>query len=290
LYGDGQKYIWGVVTPRNLIAAWRATELIRHFDAVGYETLRIVYNAGIRYPGDEEVRSCVDQAKTKISPKLYGDIMAITVPEKVIRAILDNQGDEFAPNLWPITDEVRAGTVEWRQEFADAGVKHPDEVDAEYRAQQKTIAKFEGELLSYAKSRGLDRDCNGMKYVEVAILAIAETGKDRFRSNLITVALAGVLGERSIALFSMSTLRIAPYADKEEHVEKYMDKVREEALANSVNWVINNPDYYNGWTEHLFRRSNLIKNHEEVKEMLTRLLMEHCSLEVKATTAKTLKT
>jgi len=126
LYEDSQKgQTWGLFSPRNIIAAWRGTEVLRHLDLIKDNTLATAYYAGLRDPHDSDKKRYVEPMILNIGRGVYDKIMRMPVPEEIIRVILDNQGDEFPPHLYPIAEEVRAGTIKWRKEFADVGIEHP---------------------------------------------------------------------------------------------------------------------------------------------------------------------
>lgn len=127
-YEDGSGDVWGLLTPRNLITAWRGTEVLRRLDTVEEGTLCAAYTTGERNPHKSDMKR-IEPIIEKIGRKAYDKIMSMPVPEQIIRAILDNQQDDLPPDLEPITEEVEAGTIEWRQEFADAGIKRHTEIN-----------------------------------------------------------------------------------------------------------------------------------------------------------------
>lgn len=236
---DGHGQVWGPVTPRNLIAAWRGTEVLRHLDTIEHGTLCAVYHTGVRNPHESDMKLYVKPTIAKIGRAAYDEIMAMPVPEQIIRAILDNQKDEFAPDLYPITEEVRAGTIQWRQEFADAGIKHPDEIDAKNRADKEAIAKFERLLASYARSSNLPRKCNGMWNVEGALLVLIDKGADQLYSDEVVVALAGVVGELATFEFAAAMVPFGPRT--QEEYDALMATMKERAIEHSAAWLASNP-------------------------------------------------
>lgn len=132
-FSNGRKEICGTSKPRDLIAAWRATEILSRINIIKSKTLSDALKAGIRSPTEHNpdfVRSC-HRVITKVSPLVYNEIMKIPVPDQIVKAILDNQhgNPRCRPDLGPITDEVRAETLAWRKEFAAAGVEHPHNVN-----------------------------------------------------------------------------------------------------------------------------------------------------------------
>lgn len=193
LYGDGRAEIWGMLIPRNLIAAWRGTEILRRLDTIEYGTLCHAYATGGRNPSEQ----CVEPTIAKIGREAYEEIMSMPIPEEIIRAILDNQKNQrheyFAPSLCPISDEVRAGTIKWRQEFAAAGIKHPDFIDRANRVYEKEKVirtKFIKILDSYAKSGILKLQEDEKDCIEEILLGLSRKGADQIYSNNALIALA----------------------------------------------------------------------------------------------------
>lgn len=237
-YEDGKGQVWGLMVPRNLIAAWRGTEVLRRLDTIEHGTLAAAYYTGIRNPHLSEMKSYVEPTIAKIGRAAYEEIMAMPVPEEIVSAILLNQKDDCAPALYPITDEIRAGTIQWRHDFAAFGIEHSDDVDAEKRAQDETIAKFEHLLASYADSWNLPRRCMGMNYVESALLTIVEKGAGRTYPDHVLVALSGVVGELAISEFSMTMMPFGPRS--REGYDAQMDKAKERAFDRSAAWLASN--------------------------------------------------
>lgn len=271
-YEDGKGQVWGMVTPRNLVAAWRGTEVLRRLDTIEHGTLSSAYYTGVRDPHESDMKSHVEPTVAKIGRAAYDKIMAAPVPEQIVRAILDNQKDDFAPALYPITDEVRAGTIQWRQEFADAGVKHPDEIDAKKRAQEETVTKFERLLASYAGSRNLSRQCMGMDYVEGALLTLVDKGANQTHPDHVLVALAGVVGELAISEFAMTMLPFGPRSHEEYDAQ--MDRTKESAIRHSADWLVSTSRnrLFQFWRP---RREREVFNERRALIRLTAMLLQY---------------
>lgn len=273
LFENGHGQVWGLTSPRNLITAWRATEVLCLLASVESGTLCAAYFAGQREPHESDVKSHVDPIIAKIGRQAYNEIMARRVPEEIVRAILDNQkgSDHPAPDLWPITDEVRAGTIQWRQEFTDAGIVHPDVVDAKKRAQEQVIARFEQLLSFYARSRDLPRQCLGMGQVEAALLTLDSKGATQKLSDRVLVALSGVVGELASFEFMMG---IMPFggASSPEDDERQLNSAKRRALGHSATWLASN------WKRPRFafwRRPKESFTQKGALELLSRLLEEY---------------
>jgi len=274
-YENGGGSVWGLVKPRNMIAAWRGTEVLRRLGKIEFSTLCNAYYTGLRNPHKSDMKSRIEPMIQKIGRTTYDDIMAMKVPETIIRAILDNQKTEdemFKPDLYPITDEVRAGTIEWRQEFADAGIKNPETVDAEALAQKKIIAGFEKLLQLYARSEKLDRHCFGMSNVEGVLLSIVEKGTGKTRPDCVLVALAGTVGSLVSAEF-VSTLFPNGFSSQKEY-DQYMEERKCEAIEHSAQWLATNFKKPR-WLFFTSKKRFYILGVESAKQLLTKLLEEY---------------
>ncbi|NTW89426.1 MAG: hypothetical protein HGB37_00745 [Candidatus Moranbacteria bacterium] len=229
---DGSGSVWGLVAPRDLVASWRATEILRKLSIIEHGTLCASYYAGRRNPHESDRKRYVEPIIGIIGSETYDSIMAMPVPEQIIRAILDYQDAEFSPSLYPITEEIKAGTIKWRQEFADAGINHPDDVEIEEERKAGVIARYEQLLCDYAERRKLPRECLGMNHVEGALLTLLDKGfkESSSHSDRTLVALSGIVGEIASFEFSMFMLPFGPPED-------YHETKKKEAIEFSANWL-----------------------------------------------------
>ncbi|MDP3052578.1 MAG: hypothetical protein Q8N22_01320 [bacterium] len=262
LFEDGKIYSWGLWQPRNLIVSWRATEILRRLNVIKKHDFCAAYSAGCHRISDSDREKYVKPIIAKIGNQTYKEIMAMPVPETIIRAILDNQGQDFSPSLFPISYEVKAGTIKWRQEFADAGIENPDEVDARKFRQDKKISRFERLLVSYAKSQGLPRHCIRMDKVEKILLDLIEKGADEAYSDNIVVSMAGTAADFIASDFAKSM--------QLDHAGTH------EAISCSARWltlyILGKPRFFRR-RAHLATLSD-IKN-KIVEPLLLRLLEEY---------------
>ena len=230
---DGKRYAWGLITPRDLITSWRATVIIRYLNEIEVDTLCNVYYAGRRRVSPEARRNYVEPIIAMIGKDTYEEIMAMPVPEKIIRAILDNQSDPFPPSIFPITEEVRAGTIdwqEWEEEFRRFRIKHPDEIDAQKKKEKEILSKFEPLLFSYANYQEIRPGTLGMDFLTNALLNVVKKGINQRYSDEVVVALAGIVGELAIAELVMN---VWPFGyDEEIIVQK-----KEETLQQAAKWL-----------------------------------------------------
>ncbi len=265
---SGNGTVWGPVIPRNLITAWRGTEVLRHLDTIGFGTLCNAYYTGGRNPRESDKKQYIDPIIEKIGQTVYDGIMILLVPEEIIRAILDNQSGQLKPNICEITDEVRAGTIKWRQEFVDAGIEHPHVVDTRRRAQNETIAKFEDLLISYGESCNLPRECLGMSSIEGALLKIVAWATKMDFPDYVIIALAGVVGDVATSDFAMnlaSSVFDAPRGGES-------DTALNNAINQSAKWLTRN----SGHSRFVFWKSGPIGlTSKEAKTMLRRLFEEY---------------
>lgn len=243
LYGDGIVEYWGPLSPRNLVTAWRATEVLRRFDIITSISLCSAYVTGRRNPHNSDRVAYVESTIAMIGQAAYSEIMSMPVPESIIRAILDNhvRGDFYSPNLYPITDEVRAGTIQWRHEFYDFGVTHPNAEDLEKRdrrERRKKLERFDTLLASYSKFRYLSRWGKEMEYVEDALIMLAysnDTG--RRHPDHVLVALAGAKGELVYASFFIASPPLCAPVSYGMY-ETWMDMPKKQAIYLSARWLV----------------------------------------------------
>lgn len=217
--------------PHDLIAAWRGAEMLTHVSnaPVTEKTLFIAYLAGVREPNLNEREACIRLFIRDVGLEKYKQGLQKPVPERIIQAILTNQRKKSPPALNTISDEVRAGTINWRSEFDDFGIMHPREVEAEQRKQEKIIAQFEQVLTSYAYTRGIPRQSCGMRYVERALLDLVGKGVSETLFSRELVALAGVIGELSCRQFALHT---SPYS---HHI--WNDHTIGGAIQYAIDWL-----------------------------------------------------
>jgi hypothetical protein len=242
--GKDEGLVWGMMSPRNLIAAWRATEVLRRLDNIESGTLCDAFYTGVRDPHSSDMESHVKPTIAKIGQKAYKEIMSLPVPEQIIRAITDNQGEDFPPSRYPVTEEVRAGTIKWRQEFATVGIEHPDEVDVKEREQKMIIEKFDILLSRYAKEHGRSRRCVGMLEIEGILIDLVKRGAHQKNSDLVLVSLAIAVGH---VLSYESTLKLMPslkciFKSQEEY-DSWIEKKKKEGVSEASIWLVSQSNY-----------------------------------------------
>lgn len=190
IFEDGKKYSWGLWQPRDLITAWRATEVLRRLNVIKKHDFCAAYYTGRRRVSNNDREKYVEPIIAKIGRQAHREIMSMPIPDEIIRAILDNQGQDFSPSGWPITDEIAAGTIKWQEAFSRVGIKHPDEVKAEEWANKKTIARFKRLIDSYTNSR-IQTCFAGLPFPEGDLLELVKKDAGKIHSDSLLVALAG---------------------------------------------------------------------------------------------------
>jgi hypothetical protein len=185
--GDMETAVWGTVIPRNLIAGWRATLILPYLTRIGNGTLSSCYYAACREPkGSDQKRA--DEMIAQIGIDTHKRIMATPIPEDLIRFIIDSQGDELEADIWPITAEVRAGTLEWYEAFSYLGVKYYNAIPSEIARKEAALARFEQLFANLANFREYPRHCPGMDMVEDRVFELLEQSIKQ--SDEVIVALA----------------------------------------------------------------------------------------------------
>lgn len=283
IFEDGKGLFWGLVHPRDLITAWRATEILKHLNFIDPNfTLCAAYTAGLRKISDDDRKRYLEPIIAKIGRETHTKIMAMPIPEEIIRAILDNQGHDPAPSLFPIEYEVEAGTIKWQKAFTYVGIRHPDEVKAEQRADNETISKFEKLLISFARSRNLSRDCFGIYAVEGALLTLVKKRADRSLSKLMLVALAGV--ESQLAMSGFSMMAVVDGSRSAEEEASCFNWQKEDAISHSAEWLTNSILGKPGFFRKRLHLTTAAEFEKMMRELLTRLLEEYFPSEPAAKT------
>lgn len=199
-HGDEKKSLaWGVI-PFNLIAAWRATEMLSLLTKIDGSTQHDAYAAAGGGGAMEEGAHLVIDV---IGKEKHGEIMAAQVPPEYALMMIDLQKKGSVVSLGPIIWAVRDGTLAWRQEFADAGLLHPDVLDANEVANDAAVASFEPLKSEYCKFRTRDRrwfwfESGGSwndRPMESALLVLLRKGRRDDLPDDVVIALAGLVSD-----------------------------------------------------------------------------------------------
>ena len=189
---ENQVDVCGPIVPRKVVESWRATELLRLMSRIENKTLCYTFKAAYRKPEELEP---VDYVISTIGKDAYDQVMMMPVPDEVIQAIIDLQCDgAFAPEIDTITEEIRAGTVKWRPEFASFGIERPEEADAREKLIDETAERFEELLQSYASFISHSRGSLRMQNIEVVLASLAAHEVDKECGDDLALALAGAVG------------------------------------------------------------------------------------------------
>ncbi len=166
---------WGLVMPHDLMACWRGMLIIEQMHSLHNGGLCDAYYAGMRDLSEAE-RSYLDRVISQIGRETYDAIMARAVPEDVVTLFFRLAQVDKALVVESITGEVEVGTLNWRDDFVQLGVKHPKEVLARDAAIRRILDRYEGHLAAYAKSHRYPRQCMIMWDVEGLIVSALERG------------------------------------------------------------------------------------------------------------------
>ncbi|MCK9578199.1 hypothetical protein M0R01_01740 [bacterium] len=235
-YEDGDGKVWGLTAPRDLIASWRATEIIQHITHIKDDTLCHAYYAGKRNVHVTE-QYMVDEIIATIGKEKHDQIMNMAIPEVIIQIIIDGQDTKISPSLKQINDELRAGTIVWKPEFSNLGIEQPEEGDEQKKFFQDTVAQYEVLLASYAKHVSLPRKSIYMEIIEATLVDLIERNIKQSYADDVIVALAGVVG--SLKNFEVTTMLIPSYCTISLSDYKYQFEVEKySAIKKSAEWIV----------------------------------------------------
>ncbi len=235
---------WGLVTPQNLVASWRGARIIEEMAFLVGSSLCDAWTAGKRdlHSSDEKQ---VAKIKRVLGKERYRSIMSEQVPQVVIDAIIENAREKdsmFA--LYPLTQEVRAGTVLWDPAFEEVGVTHPRDKDARRWAEEEIVKQYEEYLLRYSKDHGYERECLIMYNIEGALVSAVERGLDNTHGKDIALGIAIVRAHAASSAFAIS---FTPFGgDPERAIHEEVNK----AIGEVSKWLPT--QFSEGW--FIFKR------------------------------------
>lgn len=107
---------------KEFITSWRATEMIRKLTMVRQENYAQVFYAARREVTEEERIDFVNPIIQEIGQETYDKIMKKPVPEEIIEKVLKSYGKGTSYPIYCIEEEIRAGTITWRDEFSEFNI------------------------------------------------------------------------------------------------------------------------------------------------------------------------
>jgi len=279
-YEIGGGSVWGMISPRNFITAWRATEILRHITYIKNGTLCYAYYAGQRNVHiSDQYR--VDEIIAIIGKEKHDQIMAMPIPEEIIQAIIERQKTKIPPDIGLITDELRAGTISWRPEFVDLKVERSEEVDRKKEMFESTVAKYEKLLCSYAKHTSLPRKCNGMYNVESALVTLVDKKMNQDYPDDVTTALAGVVGQLFCFEETTMLMSFCQPSSQEEYDRRFMAE-KNSAIRKTAAWIVKARS--KSWIFFWQKKDSLTE--KAARELLEKLFIEFFPPPQKSTTEK----
>jgi hypothetical protein len=234
--------LWGLVTPHDLLTCWRGMLILQEVKNLDEADLCNAYYAGQRDVHSSDQRG-VDEIRGKIGSDRYNAIMSMPIPEEVISLIIKLTDDGEHVALWPITEEVEAGTLQWRDDFARIGAKHPQQVKDREEAEKRLIARYERYLEEYAKAHNLSLDAWGMNGIKGGIVNAVERGLEQTYGEDIVFGVAIAREHAGTAAF----MGFMGFGVNEEHFNAEVEKGRQEAaewVATHFKkgfWIFNQP-------------------------------------------------
>lgn len=237
IFENGRDNSWGLISPRNFIAAWRATEIIRHIAHIENGTLCAAYYAG-RRSVCQNAQDWLIETVNIIGMETYNQIMAMPVPEEIIQAIIDRQKkkDLYKPDACFINDELVAGTVSWRPEFADLNVERPEDTDVRNEMLIKTTNRFLKLLNSYIEFTYINGHFCDVYKIKSALVSLVEKKMDQEYPEDIVMAFAGVVG--SIACRAGTSITMPCYKKyPEDDYDSWFILKKNSSIIESAAWL-----------------------------------------------------
>jgi hypothetical protein len=239
---------WGLSSPQDLLTCWRGMLILQEIKTLEKSDLSNAYYAGQRNPNENEKHRVVKIA-AKIGQDVYDEIKAHPVPDEVVNLIikLTDEGKPLA--LWPITDEVRAGTLKWCEDFVRIGVKHPNQIDNREVMEKRVIARYESHLQDYAKTLGCSRDSLMMGCIESGIIDAVEKGVESTQGQDLVLGIAIAQARGGSAAFAS----FLGFGCDDNFIKQEVQRGTEEA----ARWLINR--FTKGWNRKPIRSESEYK-------------------------------
>ena len=187
--------------PRDYIASWRAGEILSVLKHINSITVRGAYFAASRSLNNKEEQYYTAPVIEGIGKENYNNVMSLPIPEKIIRVILDDRKrNKLKPNLYPLTEEIEAGTLAWRDEFSETGVLTPEQ----FKANKKRYAEIKLEMDKHLRS--MIDDIDNIDLTDIGVCIIRSTLVKLFEKKVneeyphyVLVALAIIMSDVKVA-------------------------------------------------------------------------------------------
>jgi hypothetical protein len=134
---DGSIGAGGNNWPRDLFAAWRAATILKSYEGLVLPSLEHVYRMSSHMPGMSLHAHDAPDILSVVGRDRFDEIMEAQIPAFLVDLVLGLQRQQDAPDLFFITDEVRAGTITWQEQFEGFDIEDPDDVE------RKELAKLD---------------------------------------------------------------------------------------------------------------------------------------------------
>jgi hypothetical protein len=277
IYEDGtdEAQVLGSVGQRNHIASWRATEILRRLNVIDPRTLYWAYRAAVRGPKLPIWRRPANPVIRAIGRAAYREIMSMPVSEAAIRTVIACHEAGLEPDLDPIVVEVRAGTIKWRQEFADIGILHPDEIDAKERERKQILADYAWLIISYAHHCRVAPNSLLLRCIEGALVTLVRKGARTNQPEHVVVALAGIVG--TLASFERIAMQMPEMFFASGAFATKLRMKKGQAIRTSAEWLASGGLFSPSLLSRLFFWERPLQRLHlgEAMLLLARLLEEH---------------
>lgn len=198
---------YGLFAPCDYIASWRAGEILRRLKLVGQDTLCGAYYAGNR----SLVNSIDEEQDTKlviegIGKEQYHQVMSLPIPEEVVQVLVnDLRHQALKPDLYPLTEEVEAGTLPWREEFSAIGVLRPEERRAKITRYNAVVNETNKDLYSLVTTIGIDQMYMGIHDIRNTLVKLFDMKINEKHPPYILVAIATIMSDVTVAQMNSFT-------------------------------------------------------------------------------------
>lgn len=217
----------------DIISLWRATEIMPYCKSIDQNIFAYLVAIGSRHSEPTPQLNMILRSVIAAGDydSIYHNVMEKNVPEEIVRFILDNQNSGFPPSLEVVTEEVRAGTIQWREDFSGFGILRPEEKDVLTKSREAIVARYLNTLNDYALYVEINTKGQEIKIITDQVIELVEKGIEKDHPAPVVVALAAIVGMLSVI---SSAVIVGPSNLTRERAEHEM---RNSVLSNASAWL-----------------------------------------------------
>lgn len=218
---------------------WRDWQLAKRMGC----DIQQIRNATNREVRDYEREFIEERYVQVVGENAFQEIMNMPTPMEIVRLILVSQRTNFPLPLMTITNEVKAGTVDYLDCFESFGVKRPSEIDEATQERKLIIEQYDKLLDSFSEHICDPREGIIMISAENILLELVKENFTKIinvDSDVICVAAAGTIANINVIINSLSA--VSPQSKKSNGIfaSESERAISDRAIEQASIWAYDN--------------------------------------------------